>query len=159
MDRHGHLAIGLLAQGTAVLALHAHGVLALLGEGRVVDDKNALRASKGGGQVRAVAAQDLLLIPRALADKLLQGLVRIGDREVGRQGDARCHRLDALAVAIEEQALQVDAGPARRLGLREIVGEHGGIISKPLQDGRFEFRGVRFHTNLDGPNPRKIPNI
>ena len=46
MDRDGHLAVGLLAQGAAVLPLDADGVLALLGEGDIVEEEDAVGVAK-----------------------------------------------------------------------------------------------------------------
>ena len=57
MDGHGRLAIGLLAQGAAILALDADGVPALLGERDVVDEEDALGSGEGLGEVGAVAGK------------------------------------------------------------------------------------------------------
>ena len=55
VDRGGDLAIGLLAQGAAILPLDADGMLALLGEAGVVEDEDPLGAGKGLRQVLAIA--------------------------------------------------------------------------------------------------------
>src|SRR6516164_286378 len=95
VDGDGDLAVGLLPQGATVLALHAHGVLALLGEAGVVDDEDALGAGERLGHAGAVAAQDGALVPRALANELLQRLFGVLARQALRQGDAAGERLDA----------------------------------------------------------------
>ena len=46
VDADGALAVGLLAQGPAVLALDADGVLALLGEGGVINDEDRSGSAK-----------------------------------------------------------------------------------------------------------------
>src|SRR5206468_2227368 len=110
VDRGGDLAVGRLARGPAVLPLDADGELALLGEAGVVDDEDALGRGEGRGHGRAVSLPDGLLVPGALAEELLEGLVEVLDLQAGREGDLAGEGLDALAVAVEEQALEVDAG-------------------------------------------------
>ena len=122
MDRDGDLAVGLLAQLAAVLTLHADGVLALLGEAGIVDDEDPPGAGEGLGHHAAVALEDLLLVPGALVDELLQGLFGVFDVEqLRRPGDAGGHRFDALAFAILEQAAEVDAAPGELSGVAEEV--------------------------------------
>src|SRR5262249_58077743 len=103
----GDVAVGVLAQGAAVLPLDADGVLALLGEGDVVEEEDARGAGEGPGQAGAVALEDLGLIPGALVEELLQGLLGVLDGQFGGQGDTPGERLDALAFAVEQQALEV----------------------------------------------------
>jgi hypothetical protein len=81
VDRDGDLAVGFLTQRTAVLPLDPNGVRALLGEGDVVEEEQAFGAGEGLAQVGAVALKDGLLIPRALVDELLEGLLGIGAGE------------------------------------------------------------------------------
>jgi hypothetical protein len=149
VDGHGDLAVGLLAQGAAVLPLHADGVLALLGERDVVDEEDAVGGGERLGQAGAVAAEDLAFVPGALVDELLEGLLGVLAGQPLRQGHAAGERLDALAVAVEQQPLQVDAGPAGGLGLREVVGKEGGVASQPVKDRRVELRRVGLHGKLD----------
>jgi hypothetical protein len=73
--------------------------------------------------------------------------------KVWREGDAPGQRLDALALAVGQEALKVDAGPARRLGLREVGGEVRGVLAESLQNRRIELRGNGLHDPLEGPNP------
>ena len=89
MHRGGDLAIGLLAQGPAVLPLDADGVLALLGEAGVVDDEDPAGLAKVSGHDGAITLPDgLPVVPGALADELLEGLVEVRDIEARREGDA-----------------------------------------------------------------------
>jgi hypothetical protein len=54
--------------------------------------------------------------------------------EFRRPGDTGRHRLDALPLAILEQAAEVDAAPGV-LGLEpEVVAEQFGIIPEPIED-------------------------
>ena len=126
---------------------------ALLGEGHVVDHEDPLRAGERPSHARAVAAQDLVLVPRALVDERLQGLFRIFAGQALGQQDPAGERLDALALAVEQESVQVDAGPAGRLGLGEVLGEQRGVISEAVEDSGVEFRSVGLHTRLDARIP------
>ena len=152
VDRDGHLAVGLLAQLAAVLVLHTDGVLALLGEAGIVEDEDPLGAGQGPGQDTAVAVLNLLVVPGALVDELLQSLFGVLDVEqLRRPGDAGGHRFDALALPILEQAPQVDAAPGELPGIAEEVLERLGIVAEPVEDFGGEFWGVGLvhndHTN------------
>jgi hypothetical protein len=159
VERDRDLAIGLLAQSPTVLPLHAHGVLPLFGEGDVIKEEDGLGVSEGLGQVGAVAAQDLALVPGALIDELLQGLLGVLAGQALRQGDAPGEGLDALALAVEQQPLQVDAGPAGRLGLGEVRGEQRRVVAEPVEDGRIEFGSVGLHTSLDARDCLSVTSI
>src|SRR5262249_41224274 len=140
VERDGDLAVGLLAQLAAVLMLDADGMLALLGEAGIVDDEAARGASEGLGHHRAIAMEDLLIVPGTLIDELLQGLFRIADREeLGREWDPADHGLDALTFAILEQATEIDAAPGALSLVAEIVLEEFGVTTEPAQDLRAEF--------------------
>ena len=145
VGRDGDLAVGLLAQGPAVLALDGDGVAALLGEGDVVEEEDALGAGEGLSQVGAVAPEDLGLFPGALVDELLQGLLGVLALQTVGQGDAAGERLDALALAVEQQPLQVDAGPQGGLGLREVRGEEGGVVAQAVEGRRVGFGSLGLH--------------
>src|SRR3954467_8820223 len=99
VDADGALAVGLLAQRPAVLTLDADGVLALLGEGGVVDDEGGLGVGEGRGHVAAVASPDVLLVPVGLVDEVLEALVGVLDPQLRWEVDTPDHRLDALALA------------------------------------------------------------
>ena len=58
--------------------------------------------------------------------------------------------LDALALAVEEQPLNVDTGPARGFGLGEIGCETGRVLAQAFQNRRVEIGGERLHDPLEG---------
>src|SRR5262249_18875960 len=156
MHADSDLAVGLLTQGAAVLALDADGMATLLGEGDVVEEEDAFGAGEGAGQQGAVTFEDLGMVPGALVDELLQGLVFVLDVQVVGDGDAPGERLDALAFAVEEQALEVDTGPRGGPGLGEVGGEARGVLGQTAEHGRREFRGVGLHTSLYAPAHRPV---
>ena len=134
MQAHGRLAVGLLAECPAVLALDAHRVAASLGEGRVIEHEDPGRIGEGAGHQGAVALAHRPLLPGARADKLLQTLVRIfGARENTGQSDAAAQGLDALALAVLEQPRQVHPAP----------GAAGGDGGSRAQSGRRTLAGAR----------------
>jgi hypothetical protein len=122
---------------------------ALLGEGDVVEEEDACGTGEGLGQVGAVALEDLVLVPGAWVDELLERLFGVGAGQPLGQGDAAGAGLDALALAVAEEPLEVDAGPAGRLGLGEVLGELGGVVAEAAEDGGIEFWGGGLHGKLD----------
>src|SRR4029079_14537995 len=100
----------------------------------VVDDEEAGRRGEGLGHDGGVTLPDGLLVPGALADELLQRLVQVLDLEACREGDLAGERLDALAVAVEDQALEVDAGVLGLAGPVEVVAEASGVGVEPVED-------------------------
>jgi hypothetical protein len=70
--------------------------------------------------VLTVALGDLLLVPGAVVDELLKGLFGVLDAVVGRERDAPGEGFDALAFAVLEQSVEVDAAPGG-LGLVPVV--------------------------------------
>ena len=153
VDRGCDLAVGLLARGPAVLPLHPDGVRALLGEAGVVDDEDARRGGKCRGHGRAITPPDGLLVPGALADELLEGLVQIGDDEFGREDDLPRERFDALPLAVEDQPLEVDAGVLGLSGPVEVVAEERGVRVEPIEDFGSKFGGVGAIHALDTNQP------
>ena len=153
VDRDGDLAVGLLAQLAAVLMLDADGVLALLGEAGIVDDEDPLGTGEGLSHHGAVAMEDPLFVPGALVDELLHGLFGIVDvaRSSAGSGTRLDHGLDALALAVLEQAAEVDAAPGALGGVAEVVMEVLGVVPKPAEDFGSEFgcKGLvhTIHTN------------
>jgi hypothetical protein len=83
MQRHGALAVSLLAQGPAVLALDPHRMLAGFGKGRVIDHKDPIGVGQGFGHRRPVFSRHGRFVPTALIDELLKGLFGIGHRGQG----------------------------------------------------------------------------
>ena len=161
VDRDGDLAVGLLAQLAAILMLHAHGVLALLGEAGIVDDKDPSRAGQGFGHHAAISLPDRLLVPGALVDELLQGLFGVLDvQELRRPGDAGGHRFDALAFPILEQSPEIDAAPGELSGVEEEVLEPPGIGAQPGEDFRGKFGGVGLvHTDHTNKAPKRFVEL
>jgi hypothetical protein len=141
-DRDGALAVGLLPEGAAILPLDADGVLALLREGGVVDHEDPRRVGELRRHLGPIAPEHGELVPGALAEELLQRLVGVGDVEPGRQGDAGGHRLDALAVAVGEQAPQIGAAPGGLPRAVEVVAERGRVVGEPSEDVGGEFGGL-----------------
>jgi hypothetical protein len=84
---------------------------ALLGEGDVVEDDDALGALEGAGPLGSGALEDLGMVPGAVVDERWQGLILVLDDQPVRQGDPAGARRDAVAVAVEEQPWQVDGRP------------------------------------------------
>jgi hypothetical protein len=149
MDGNSDLAVGLLAQCSAILSLNANGVFTLLGEGDVIEEEDAPGAGKGFGQVRAVSLEDLVLVPGTLVDELLEGLFGIlGSKPFGKV-DAMREWLDGFPLAIEDQSLQVDPGPPSGLGLRKVLGKHSRVITQPIQHSLVERRSIGFHVTLE----------
>src|SRR3954452_5739008 len=134
VDADGDLTVGLLAQGAAILPLDADGMLALLGEAGVVEDEDPLGAGEGLGQVLSIAPGESLVVPGALVDELLEGLLGVLGVETRRQGDACREGFDALALAVVEQPLEIDAAPGGLLLVGEVVAEDVGVIPEPVED-------------------------
>jgi hypothetical protein len=131
----------------------------LLGEGGVVDHEHRVRAGERGGQVGAVAAEDGLVVPRAVADELLEGLLGVLAGQPVGQGDAVGEGLDALAVAVGRQAVQVHPGPPGGPGLGEVGGEQGRVVAESVEDGGVEVGGVRLHTRFEAGTRRLGPGF
>jgi hypothetical protein len=111
MDRHADLAVGDLAQRPAVLPGRPHQVAAELGERGVVDDPGGWldRCSHALGQPPAHRHR----IPGGLVDELLQRLLqRVGVGAEVAAGQPGGHRLDRLALAVQQQPPQVGLAPA-----------------------------------------------
>ena len=96
-----HLAVGRFAQCAAVLALHARRVLACLGKARFINDPVGGR--RGGGDF-GQPFQKRVGRPRTVANEVVQVLVALTQ--------TCCHRLDALALAIQQKPAHVHARPA-----------------------------------------------
>ena len=97
--RRGHLAIGDLAQGAAILPRHANGVRALFREARVVDHEHPF----AHGPQLLQPTPHRLPVPRRVGDEMLKRLI------VPRIVDPRQHRLHRFPGAVSQQSLQISA--------------------------------------------------
>ena len=79
----------------------------------------------------------------------MERLLGIGAGEAVGQRDAARERFDGLALAVEEQALEVDPGPEGGLGLGEVSGEQARVITQPLENSRVESWSVGLHERLE----------
>ena len=61
---------------------------------------------------------------------------------------------DALAFAVEDQSLEVDAGPPGGLGLGEVLGEQVGVVTQAIEDCRVKSWSVGLHATSE----RRIPS-
>jgi hypothetical protein len=89
-----------------------------------------------------MASPDGLLVPGALADELLEGAVEVGDLQAGRECDLAGERLDARALAVEDRALELDAGVLGLAGPVEVAAESGGRGVEPVEGFGSEIGGV-----------------
>ena len=114
----------------------ADGVCARLGEGDIVEEEQALGAGEGLGQVSAVAFENALVIPGARVDELLEGLLGIGAGEPLGELDAAGEGLDGLALAIEQESLEVHAGKYRQRHredqIEDLFEDSSPVCSVPL---------------------------
>jgi hypothetical protein len=117
-EADGDLAVLLLAELAAVLPRHADGVLALLGEASVVDDPGLDRPVllDGGQHASAHHGEHGRVGPIGLGDQVVQRLM--GGLDPPRL-DARGHRLNALALARQQQACAVAPSRGDAVGMAE----------------------------------------
>src|SRR3954451_956089 len=106
VEAHRHLAVRQFAQCAAVLALHPHRVFAFLGETRVIQDPEGFSLLGAGGSRQLLP--DRFPRPRALANKLLQGLFLA-------LGQARDHGADTFAFSIQPESPHIDLPPVAAL--------------------------------------------
>ena len=78
----------------------------------------------------------------------MERLLRICGGQLGRQDGAVGQGLDALAPAVEEQPPEVDTGPTRGLGLREIGREADGVLAPAHR--RIKIGSEGLHDPLEG---------
>ena len=120
---------------------HPDGVLALLGQAGIVGDKDPLRRAEGLCQSGAVVGHHGLVIPGALTDELLEGLVGVSGALTIGEVDPAAHGLDALAFAVEQEALQVGRAVDGLLGVPEVVAEASSVSGQAVENGGCEFGG------------------
>ena len=141
MQADGRLAVGLLAQGSAVLALHSDGVDARFGKGGVIEHEDPCRIGKTPGQEGAVATPHRPLLPGARTHELLQALVGVfGAGQSRRQAYPAAEGLDALALAVLEQPCQVHPAPGALTGMIEVGRKVGGVLLQAREHAGFQLR-------------------
>ena len=138
----GHLAIGHLAEGAAVLPRHADRMRAGFGEARFVEDQNPRARRDHAPQT----PPDRLGIPRRMRDEVLERLVR------RRLADPLEHRRHRLARAVAEQPL--DILPQRHV-LRAMAKAVLELIEPPGQSPQQRPRGLVEHCASAYRNPAK----
>lgn len=109
----GHLAVVGAAERARVLPRHADRGLPLLREAGVIDDQR-LDVRQLGVELEREPAAQLVVGPVAHRDALLEALPHRLDLG-GRVHQARRHRLDALALPVEQEARDVQAHGAAPL--------------------------------------------
>src|SRR4051812_37228121 len=129
-ERHGHLAIVLLAELAAILTRHPDRVPALLGEAGIVDDPGLDGPStlEGGQDQVAHLGEHGRIGPRRLTDEMQQRLVLGGGP--GRSCH-RGHRFYALALGRHEQARAVVPQRCGSIGVTDGISQRLDIGSKP----------------------------
>jgi len=131
VDRHPQLAVGRLAQRAAVLALHPHRVLPVLGEAGVIH--RPCRRLQRLDQLLGQSATDRPPVPRRDRHEVVQRLVVHLPQPLG-------HRLHRLAPPLQHQPAQV-ALPAGTLVLtrqrpEDVLGERLQASADRRQLGR-----------------------
>ena len=115
------LTVGDLAECTTPLTRHADRVLTLFGKLTPIQDQHAAGCvTQGLRDQLLVVREDGLVVPGALADELLQRL----DIAAG-QGEG--HRLNRLALQVEQLAVEIGQRPVALLGTPEEWGELGVV--------------------------------
>jgi hypothetical protein len=99
-----------LSQCSGVLPGHAHGLVSLFGKARVIQDQKTCR-SELQASPHLQTVEELLLVPRALINELLERLLIVLGPLLDRL-QTPSHGLNALSVAIEQQAAEVHVAPA-----------------------------------------------
>jgi len=110
LQRHRHLATRHLSESPGVLTGHADRMLPLLGEARIVEDEEPLVAEPAADP-GLQSVEEVLLVPGARVEQLLQPLLVIFGTWLDDLPPRR-HRLDALAVAVEQHTPEVSVAPA-----------------------------------------------
>ena len=136
VQRHGDLAVVGLAQRPGVLPRDTHRVTTFLRKAGVVDDDHSRRIGQRLRQQLPIAAQDRLLVPVALIDEQLQRL--LGIAVPARHADALTQRLDTLALAVQEQTLEIDLCPIAAGDDPEVGSELGDVLLESLANVRFQ---------------------
>ncbi len=127
---HRDLAIVLLAELPAILPRHADRVLALLRDAGVVDDQRPDRAAPldDGQDTGAHRREAPLIGPFGLRHEVMQRLMR---RLHAPRLHARRHRLDALAIARQQQSRAIRSERRRAIGMAQRRRDRLDIGDKP----------------------------
>ena len=128
---------------------------AFLRKASVVDDDHSSHIGQRRRQEPPIGAQHRLLVPWTLIDELLQCLhgVAVPTRHVY----PLCQWLDTLALAIQHQSLQVDAGPVAADDQPEVGHELGGVLVQSCENLRIQFRHHRAGHVATVQLDRKLP--
>jgi hypothetical protein len=107
---------------------------ALLGETGVIDDDHPVRSGKDLRHTGAVLPQHRCGVPRALTDELVEPL-DITTRNPLAEG------LGGLALAVEQQSMEIDASLTKLVAPWKQPTEAPGIVLQAFENVRVEFRG------------------
>src|SRR5690606_3825549 len=99
-ERNQRLAVGILAECRSILWRHADRMMALLGQGRIVDDQPGILASDLSVSLGEQRPLQWSFVPHAAADEMVQPVV--ADLTIPRG-----HRLHALTITRANQACNV----------------------------------------------------
>jgi len=127
----------------------------LLGKAGVVDDDHSTGIGKGRCQPPTIMLEHDLLIPRGLVDKSLQCL--LGIPTPTRHGYPPRQRLDALALAVNEQTLEINRRPARAGDDAEVTRELGDVVLQPFDNLRIQLHHRRARHTATLQLDRKAP--
>ena len=132
MQADGHLAVGDLTQGTAILPGDPHRMLAGLREARLVDDPVSRRRPPGFPLHQSL--QQARRRPGTLGDELLEALLA--------PAQARGHRLRTLTFPVQEQAAHIRPRPRAPVPPTH---EAGQVLQERLQPTFHRRQLVRSH--------------
>ena len=129
-QRHDRLAVGLLAELAAILAMHAHRVLALLGKRRVVDDPGLDRPVPLDRRQHHLLhlGQHRRVGPRRVGHEMQKLLVL--RRDAGRRNRRR-HRLHAPAPFRRQQSDAIALQRCRPIRVSDHARQAFHILGKP----------------------------
>ena len=117
-----------------MLALDPHRVLTGFGKGGVVHDKDPVGIGQHLGHDRPVFSGHGRLVPTALVDELLEGLLGVGHRgQFGRPADPARERFDRFAFALLDEPAQVDSAPKGLAGVVKVGAKAVGVHLQTLE--------------------------
>ena len=83
-----------------------------------------------GPQLRSVASEHRLHVPRVVADELLEGLPGVPTGQPVGQSRPAGQGLDALAIAVGPQPAEAHPGLPSQFGLRDVIGKQGSEVAE-----------------------------